>query len=257
MTFDVWHTLVALSPSVEEEYFEAQLELGRRALEKARLGPGAPHLRPSDLRREFKRSIVEAVAAAAAGRAISPAEQMRAAGRRTRRTPSLPAYLRDLAALARAQPFRLAPGAGATLARLAARGYRMGVVSNTVGEPGSALATVLVRLGVGRYFPTMVFSDRLPWTKPSPHIFREALRRLGSTPGVTVHVGDGWADLEGARRAGLRGAVWFTGLQQYGPSYRQLFAGSGSSSPPPAAEASRFTELPSILDDLFSQPPNP
>ena len=51
----------------------------------------------------------------------------------------------------------------------------------------------------------MLHSTAAAAAKPDPAIFRSASSALGVAPAATVHAGDGLvADVEGARRAGLR-----------------------------------------------------
>ena len=81
-------------------------------------------------------------------------------------------------------------------------------------------------------------------------IFAAALARLESPARTAVHVGDGWSDIEGARRAGFRAGVLFTGLSRYGDRYRRLFLPEGWSSPPTPYRLERWEELPAMLDRL-------
>ena len=231
VTFDLWHTLIYLDPAAEERYFEAQVELAARFLappEAARESGGAP----LDRRRSaFEASLAAAVASTRRGESIGPGEQLTRAAGSLGVSVSVPEYLRELADLVLHQPFRAAPGASALLRELRADGFRVGVVSNTVGEPGSALREVLRGLDLEAPVEAFVFSDEERWSKPSPEIFWEALRRLHEPARSAVHVGDTAADIEGARRAGFRGAILFTGLQSYGPTYRALHAGTMDTSP--------------------------
>jgi len=223
VTLDLWHTLIYLPPEDEEAYMAHQIAMGREVLRKAPLLPGAPELSDADLGLAFERSYASAVEASAQGRTVTPAQQILRAAAETGRDADPTNYLRLLQEEIRRTPFRLAPGALELVKDLRDGGYRVGMISNTVGEPGKFLRPILTTMGFDRFVENYVFSDEQPWSKPSPEIFRYALQGLNQTPDVAVHVGDGWADLEGARRAGYRGAVLFTGLQAYGARYRQLF----------------------------------
>jgi len=49
-----------------------------------------------------------------------------------------------------------------------------------------------------------VISYAVEYEKPHPKIFEEALRRAGTKPAETIHVGDSYeADVVGARNAGI------------------------------------------------------
>jgi putative hydrolase of the HAD superfamily len=101
----------------------------------------------------------------------------------------------------------LEPGLHRTLAELQARGYRLGIVSNTF-VPGFVLDRHLEQLDLLRYFPTRVYSCDVTYRKPDRRIFRIALDRLGCRPEETAFVGDLLdADVDGAARAGML-AIW-------------------------------------------------
>ncbi|MCE9590701.1 MAG: HAD family hydrolase [Planctomycetes bacterium] len=101
----------------------------------------------------------------------------------------------------------LEPGTRETLADLRRRGYRMAIVSNTF-VPGFVIDRHLGELGLLEFFPQRVYSCDVGYRKPDRRIFHEALGRVGVRPDEAVFVGDLLdADVEGARRAGMR-AVW-------------------------------------------------
>ncbi|HEY2797313.1 MAG TPA: HAD-IA family hydrolase [Thermoanaerobaculia bacterium] len=94
------------------------------------------------------------------------------------------------------------PGAGAaeTLAELAARRYRMAVVSNADGR----VRGLLQDAGVIPWLEFVVDSAEVGLEKPDPRIFHAATERLGLPPASCAYVGDIYEiDVEGARRAGL------------------------------------------------------
>jgi HAD superfamily hydrolase (TIGR01549 family) len=232
VTFDLWHTLLYLEPEAEETYMRRQVESGANVLDGSDASPGAPRIGHEQLQAEFEREYARAVAEAAQGRTVTPSEQMIRAARASGRIPRPEAYEAELEKLLSQTPFRVGEESADVLRELGERGYAVGVISNTVGEPGRLLRPLLRTFDFNAYVRAYTFSDEHPWTKPSPEIFRTALRALGSDPSVAVHVGDGWSDIEGGRRAGLRSAVLFTGLQGYGEQYRRLFV-------PPTDDATR------------------
>jgi HAD superfamily hydrolase (TIGR01549 family) len=223
VTLDLWHTLFYLEPAAEEVYLENQVLLARRILAESPKVPGAPELTLEELGSAFERVYADAVAESGLGRSVSPAEQLKRAGQATGREPDGARYLHDLETLVRGVPLKRAPGAIELLEGLRREGYRLGVVSNTVGEPGRFLRPALRAMGFDRYIETYIFSDEHPWAKPAPESFYAALEEWGERPDQAVHVGDGWADIEGARRAGFRAGILYTGLHQYASRYAALF----------------------------------
>jgi putative hydrolase of the HAD superfamily len=104
---------------------------------------------------------------------------------------------------------RLFDDALPTLLTLRERGYRLGIVSNTPwGTPGYLWESQLDRFHLSEPFDVRLFSSAIGFSKPDPRIFREALDRLGASPGRTLFIGDRpRTDIAGARRAGLRTAL--------------------------------------------------
>jgi HAD superfamily hydrolase (TIGR01549 family) len=198
----------------------------------------------------FERAYEGAVTESVEGRTVTPAQQLARAARETGRDADPARYLAGLREEIGRTRFVRAPGAVELLHGLRDRGYRVGVISNTVGEPGGFLRPTLESMGFDRYVETYVFSDEHPWTKPSPEIFRFALSQLEEEPSSAVHVGDGWSDIEGARRTGYRGAVLFTGLHAYGESYRRLFL-PDQGSPPTPFRAERLDEVGPLVEQLL------
>jgi HAD superfamily hydrolase (TIGR01509 family) len=242
---------VYLTPEAEEAYMNAQMELATDILEGAPARPGSPPATRTELRGSFETAYRQAVTASQRGESVPPAVQLARAAERSGRNPPTDTYLEGLRRLVARTPFELGPGALEALRAVRERGLRTAVISNTVGEPGATLRPMLRAFGFDSLVETYVFSDELPWTKPDPAIFREALRRIGVEPGRAVHVGDGWPDIEGPRRAGMRGAVLYTGLQTYGAQYQALFLPPGWESPKAEHRIDRLEELPELVDRLL------
>ena len=100
-----------------------------------------------------------------------------------------------------------APGAAETLAALRERGYRIGLISNTIW-PAELHLEDLEQIGVLPLIDHLTFSGELGMWKPSPQIFQHALQALGATPGEAIFVGDNpREDIRGAQGAGMR-AIW-------------------------------------------------
>jgi len=244
VTFDLWHTLVYLEPDGEAAYLAGQYAAAVRALATAPPLPGRSDPTPEQFRAAYDRELRLAVEASHAGRSVTPAEQITRAAHSVGRTPPPAEFERELGDLVRATPFRVAPHALETLERLRDLGFGVGILSNTVGEPGRYLREVLGEHGFDRAVEVYTFSDEQPWTKPAPEIFRATLDRLHGEPGRAMHVGDGWADLAGARNAGLRAGILFTGLHEYAPEYRAL-----NYAPPVSRELvdAEVAELPAVV----------
>jgi len=251
VTLDLWHTLVYLTPQDEEAYMEDQMELATSVIARAPSVPGSPPLDRAEIRSIFERVYAEAVAAAHDGRTVTPAQQLAIAAGRAGRVARPEEYVTGLRSLVARQRFRPGPEAVRTVEQLREHGWRTAVISNTIGEPGATLLPILRSIGFDSSVEEYIFSDEHPWAKPSPEIFREALRRLGVRPDRTVHVGDGWSDIEGARRAGLRAGILFTGLQEYGARYQALFLPSGWASPPTEYRIERIDALPGLAARLL------
>src|SRR5262249_37287299 len=86
-------------------------------------------------------------------------------------------------------PPDLDPGARQAVETLAARGYALAVVSNTMRTPGAVLRKLLAKFGLLQFLMQATFSDEVGVRKPSPEIFALALRALGAEPSTAVHVG--------------------------------------------------------------------
>jgi putative hydrolase of the HAD superfamily len=91
-----------------------------------------------------------------------------------------------------------------TLGKLRSMGLVLGVVSNF----DARLHAVLEGLSLTDFFSSVVVSSECGFAKPSPRIYRAALRDLGEAPETTLFVGDRFAqDYQGPRSAGLE-ALW-------------------------------------------------
>lgn len=87
-----------------------------------------------------------------------------------------------------------------TLEDLAADGFKLGIISNW----DDRLLPLLKRLGLDRYFESIIVSCNVGFTKPSPVIFEQAQRWLKVGPENMLHVGDSpKEDIEGAKACGM------------------------------------------------------
>lgn len=92
------------------------------------------------------------------------------------------------------------PGAREVLGELKARGYLLGVISNSDGR----VESYLDEADLTEYLSVIVDSRIVGIEKPDPQIFTVALERTGVLPAQAVYVGDLYSlDVVGARTAGL------------------------------------------------------
>lgn len=92
------------------------------------------------------------------------------------------------------------PGAREVLGELKARGYLLGVISNSDGR----VESYLDEADLTEYLSVIVDSRIVGIEKPDPQIFTVALERTGVLPAQALYVGDLYSlDVVGARRAGL------------------------------------------------------
>lgn len=97
------------------------------------------------------------------------------------------------------------PDAAGALDALAARGLRLGVITNGDAEQQRAKVE---RIGFADLLPVVVTSSEVGSAKPDAAIFRTACAALGVEPGAAAYVGDRlMIDARGAAAAGLTG-VW-------------------------------------------------
>lgn len=97
------------------------------------------------------------------------------------------------------------PEAAEALAGARARGWTVGVISNSNGSVARALEIA----GLSKHLGFVIDSSVVGVSKPDPRIFALGLEAAGAAPAEAVYVGDSYfVDVIGARRAGL-GAVLF------------------------------------------------
>jgi HAD superfamily hydrolase (TIGR01662 family) len=94
------------------------------------------------------------------------------------------------------------PDVKETVIELYRRGYRLGIIANTITE--SEIPDWLTSDGLTSYFKTIVLSSKVGYRKPCPEIYWEASRRIGVEPIKCAYVGDNPVrDVEGTQRAGF------------------------------------------------------
>ncbi len=95
-----------------------------------------------------------------------------------------------------------APDAKKVVVELSRRGYRLGILSNTITE--REIPQWLEEDGLAAYFSTVVLSSVFGYRKPGTEIFLEAARRIGVPPARSAYVADNPSrDVPGCRQAGF------------------------------------------------------
>jgi putative hydrolase of the HAD superfamily len=93
------------------------------------------------------------------------------------------------------------------LAALKHRGYKVGVLSNTMWTAVHH-TEVFARDDLDEYIDAAVYTSEIPVAKPHADAFRMILDALGLLPEESVYVGDRlWDDVAGAQQVGMR-AIW-------------------------------------------------
>jgi putative hydrolase of the HAD superfamily len=207
ITVDLWGTLLFEPPSSDDRHKP------RRLADFATiLGAAGVDVTPAGLERAYRDSAVFLAQVWLQNRDV-PVEQ-HVESILTGLDPTLAARLpaETLARLveAYARPALLAPpgvdpGARGALTALAAEGYTLCLVSNTMRTPGRVLREILRGHDLLGHFTHLTFSDECGIRKPEPEIFLRTLRAAAAEPDEAVHVGDDPVlDVEGARGAGMR-----------------------------------------------------
>lgn len=88
------------------------------------------------------------------------------------------------------------------------RGYRLGIISNLIGE--DEIPNWLREDGLAQYFDAVVLSSVCHIRKPDPAIYRMGCEQLGLGPGECVSVADNLGrDITGAKAVGIGANVLF------------------------------------------------
>jgi putative hydrolase of the HAD superfamily len=118
----------------------------------------------------------------------------------TEQPPSQTFFAELYARFASPDAWRVFPDVLPVLDGLAARGLKLGVISNW----DERLRPLLKRLKLAGYFEIIIVSREVRAAKPARAIFQHALRRLALPADAVLHVGDSLSmDVRGARAAGL------------------------------------------------------
>jgi len=126
------------------------------------------------------------------------------------------------------------PEARAVVEGLIARGYRLGILSNTITE--REIPNWLEDDGLGQHFSPVVLSAVIGLRKPGADIYQYAAREAGVAPQCCAYVGDNpIRDVEGARKAGWGAVVLLLEPEDYDVARQAPY--------PPDAVIRNFSEL--------------
>ena len=188
VTFDVGGTLIDPYPSVGHIYADIAAQYGESGIS------------PAVLNRRF----------GAAWRALKNFRYTRGQWAKlvdatfrglTRRPPSRTFFPALYDRFSRAQAWRLYDDVLPSLEALAARGLKLGLISNW----DERLRPLLKAHKLHKYFDTLVVSSEVGVAKPARAIFLRAAAELHLAPQTLLHVGDSPAmDVQGALAAGLQ-----------------------------------------------------
>ncbi len=136
------------------------------------------------------------------------------------------------------------PGADTALRTLSGS-YRLAVLTTGGGSSAVEVRQALRRVGLERYFESIILPGDLGLSKSDPEFYRAALSRLGHRPDRAVMIGDSYEnDIAAAKEAGLR-TVWYV---PFGTT--QMTSPRDSKAD---AVISDLAELPAVLARLASR----
>jgi putative hydrolase of the HAD superfamily len=193
--FDVDFTLIYPGPTFQGEGYQRFCARHDIVVDRARF-PEAVRAASTILEDQQEHVYDPEIFVRYTGRII---EEMGGAG------PHVQACAREIyAEWAACQHFFLYDDVAPTLRALAARGLKIGLISNT----HRSLATFQQHFALDGLISAAVSSSEHGYLKPHPSIFEAALKLAGVAAGESVMVGDSFAhDIEGARRVGMRGVL--------------------------------------------------
>jgi putative hydrolase of the HAD superfamily len=188
VTFDVGGTLIKPWPSVGEIYAEIAAKNGQRGISPAlldeRFAAAWRGLENFHHGREEWSALVDRVFEGL-----------------TEQPPSASFFPELFDRFGEPDAWRIFDDVKPAIDALASLGINLGVISNW----DERLQPLLERLGLRKYFETIVISCETGFSKPSPVIFEHAARKLGLAPEFILHVGDSAReDLRGAEAAGFQ-----------------------------------------------------
>jgi FMN hydrolase / 5-amino-6-(5-phospho-D-ribitylamino)uracil phosphatase len=204
MTFDLWNTLYS-ADSAYDKVRTRRAHAMRRLLASVEAHPSEGEME------EAHRSSLEAFEAAwMGGRHFGSQEHILHFLDHFSVDPSrldqgaIPATALEIEDASLLADLELLPGVRETIPALAARGYRLGIISDTSLTTGRILRSFLKKDGLLDCFTTLTFSDETGYPKPNRRMFESTLAELGARPSQAIHVGDTpRTDIAGAKALGM------------------------------------------------------
>lgn len=125
--------------------------------------------------------------------------------------------------------------------------YKLGIVSNlSIPE---CVSKILPKFGLDRFFEAVVISGSINKRKPSPEIFRKALKTLNVQASNTVFVGDTLSiDIKGAKNVGLK-AILIQRPAPPKPSISLIYKAPEEETIMPDGVIKSLKELPRLIED--------
>jgi putative hydrolase of the HAD superfamily len=129
------------------------------------------------------------------------------------------------------------------LTELKRRGYKLGIITNTVTSREEHVRMALRKIDVEKYFDVIVTSVDAGFDKPDERIFLTALKALNVKPEEAVMVGNRIStDILGGNRIGMK-----TILYKWNERYLDIIQ---SPQEEPTRIISSLKELPETLDEI-------
>jgi putative hydrolase of the HAD superfamily len=125
--------------------------------------------------------------------------------------------------------------------------YKLGIVSNlSIPE---CVSKLLPKFGLSQFFEAVVISGAINKRKPSPEIFRKALKTLNVQASNTVFVGDTLSiDIKGAKNVGLK-AILIQRPAPQEPSISLIYKPPEEDTIMPDGVIKNLKELPRLIED--------
>ncbi len=129
------------------------------------------------------------------------------------------------------------------LTELKKRGYKLGIITNTVTSRKEHVRAALKRIEVKKYFDVIVTSVDMGCNKPNERIFSVALKALGVKPEESVMVGNRIStDILGGNQIGMK-----TILYKWNDRYLNTVQ---SPLEEPTRTITSLKELPRVLEEI-------
>ncbi len=190
LTFDFWNTLYSANGTSWTEVRLARLQALQAMLASAGLDPSE-----TELQRVYDSGFAVYMEAWIGGRHFGAHEEVRfflqefGIDETSVDREVLENAVLGVENAARHGALPLLSGVVETIPRLAAEGYRLGIISDTSLTPGRVLSEFLEADGLLPYFSALTFSDQTGYPKPDRRMFEQTLAALGTEPAAAAHVG--------------------------------------------------------------------